>query len=68
MSTEETLRRQKANFLRKFTEAGAFTFLIILVIVVAGIVVGMETFYSMVEYYGYIIHLLYIIILAIFSI
>ncbi len=67
MSTEETLRRQKANFLRKFTEAGPFTGFIIFVIVVAGIVVGMETFDSMVADYGAILHWLDIIILAIFA-
>ncbi|MCB1147989.1 MAG: ion transporter [Leptospiraceae bacterium] len=54
------------TFLSKIAESAKFSNFITIVILIAGVLVGMETYPSMVEKYGDTIHLLDKIVLAIF--
>jgi voltage-gated sodium channel len=58
----------KPNSLTRFTEGAPFTGFIILTIIVASVVVGMETSDALMEKYGRILHGLDAIVLAIFAV
>ena len=67
MGVAETAVVSKKNFLARFTEAGPFTAFIIFVIIVAGVVVGMQTSDALMVKYGGLLGAIDTIVLVIFT-